>query len=177
MLTCQRKPHQLMADQSTNYPSRVERAVLDELATQSGLPPAEIASLLRLNQADLGQRVQDPFTELDQGHLNLLAGLFRHGLAVFDQHIASFTKWLQTPHPELACDQTGFPTLEPITPPLPLEEMGSIKRFDLMAYSAQSDPPSAPAKPYPTPFSLLDTASGIRLVDDIFVRIEAGVYW
>ena len=170
-------------DNQFNYSSSiVERIVLNELVAQSGLSPADIAPLLGVPETEIGQQNPDQFSNLDPKYTQLVAGVIRHGLSVFDQHVRSLIKWLRTPHPELACPQTGFFPKWPATPPPPLDEMTSSQPYDLVAYArrrarqAVPTDPSEPKRPYPTPISLLGTASGIELVDAIFGRIEWGMF-
>lgn len=128
-----------MDDQFSYNPSKVAQAVLNELASQSGLSQTEIAFLLGVDPSNLDQQAQDELSDLGQEFGHLLTSVLRHGLAIFDQKITPFIKWLKTPHPELACPQTGFFPEWPATPPPPLEEMTSFKPYDLMAYAIQRD--------------------------------------
>ena len=182
MVALQSKLIKAVDNQFDYSSSIVERIVLNELVAQSGLSPAEIAPLLGVTEVEIDPQNPGQLPNLDPNHTQLVAGVIRHGLAVFDQHVRSLIKWLRTPHPELACPQTGFFPKWPATPPPPLDDMTSSQPYDLVAYARrraqQAVPPesSKPKRPYPTPISLLGTASGIELVDAIFGRIEWGVF-
>lgn len=161
--------------------ARVSKSLVDEVAELSGLSKREIAFLIGLTERSLYKTPKSDFPILISEHLLLLKGLFERGLIIFDQNKKALTKWLKTPLPELASPLTGFVPEWPSTPPPPLEQMGASKPYDLMAYSVQRDQQSklestGEKRPYPTSFSLLNTSTGIRLVDDVFTRIEAGVY-
>lgn len=161
---------------------KVSRGLVDEVAALSGLTKKEIASLIGLTERTLFKTPKSDFSILVSEHLLLLKQLFNHGLAVFDHRKKTLTKWLRTPLPELASPQTGFFPVWPPTPPPPLEQMTAREPYDLMAYSIQQDKQTDltesmdEQRPYPTPVSLLNTSTGISLVDDVFTRIEAGVY-
>ena len=161
---------------------RVSRGLVDEAAVLSGLSKKDIAALIGLTERALFKSTQSDFSILISEHLLLLKQVFSHGLTIFDHNKKAFAKWLRTPLPELATPQTGyFPTPLP-TSPRPLTEMSSTKGpYDLIEAANQRQrtvqpEPTTPQQPYPTPLSLLNTSTGIGLVDDVFTRIEAGVY-
>ena len=163
--------------------AKVSTNLVEEVSQLSGLSKGEIASLIGQTERSLSKTPHGAFSTLISEHLLLLRNLFEHGLAFFDQNKKSLTKWLKTPLPELASPETGFFPVWPATPPPPLDQMTAFEPFDLTAYAARRDQQPAPDQgqsaekhPYPTPFSLLDTSTGIRLVDDVMSRIEAGVY-
>lgn len=160
---------------------KVSRRLVDEVAALSGLSKKDIAALIGLTERAIFKTPNSDFSVLISEHLLLLKQVFTHGLAVFDQNKKAFTKWLKTPLPELVSPLTGFFPEWPATPPPPLEQMGANKPYELMVYSIQrdnqaADAPAGDKRPYPTPFSLLNTSTGVGLVDDVFTRIEAGVY-
>lgn len=161
---------------------KVSRGLVDEVSALSGLTKKEIASLIGLTERALFKTPKSDFSILVSEHLLLLKQLFNHGLAVFDHRKKALTNWLRTPLPELASPQTGFFPVSPPTPPPPLEQMTAREPYDLMAYSIQHNKQPDltelmdERRPYPTPVSLLNTSTGVGLVDDVFTRIEAGVY-
>ena len=162
---------------------KVSRRLVDELAGQSGLTKKEIASLIGLTERAIFKTTTGEFSVLISEHLLLLKQLFSHGLAVFDQNKKAFTKWLRTPLPELASLQTGYYYVLPRNSTPLLNKMSSKDGpYDLMAASIKRDEEdskrglASEKRLYPTPFSLLNTSTGIGLVDDVFIRIEAGVY-
>lgn len=162
---------------------KVSRGLADEVAALSGLSKKEIAALIGLTERALFKPTRSDFSVLISEHLLLLKQVFSHGLTVFDHNQRAFVQWLRTPLPELATPQTGyFPTTRP-APPRPLAEISTTTEpYDLIEAanqrqqrSDQPEPPMPP-RPYPTPLSLLNTSTGAGLVDDVFTRIEAGVY-
>lgn len=161
---------------------KVSRSLVDEVSVLSGLTKKEIASLIGLTERALFKTPKSDFSILVSEHLLLLKQLFNHGLAVFDNRKKVLTKWLRTPLPELASPQTGFFPVSPPMPPPPLEQMTAREPYDLMAYSIRQNEQADRTgsidekRPYPTPVSLLNTSTGIGMVDDVFTRIEAGVY-
>lgn len=163
---------------------KAPRGLVDEVTALSGLTKKEIASLIGLTERTLFKTPKSDFSILISEHLLLLKNVFEHGLAVFDQNKKALAKWLKMPLPELASPETGFFPVWPATPPPPLDEMTAFEPFDLIAHAVgrdqQTGPISGDAKetkrPYPTPFSLLNTSTGVGLVDGVFTRIEAGVY-
>ncbi len=162
---------------------KVSRDLVDEVASLSGLSKKEIASLIGLTERAIFKTTKGEFSILISEHLILLRALFQHGLAVFDQNKKAFTQWLRTPLPELASSQTGYFPVTPSASPKPLAEMSTkAGPYDLMEAARirnEQNPqaePASPPRPYPTPISLLNTTTGIGLVDDVCIRIEAGVY-
>lgn len=133
-----------MNDQFSYSSLKVKRAVLDELASQSSLSQTEIALLLGIDKSSVDQQVQEEHSDLDQDYRHLLSSVLRNGLAIFDQKITPFIKWLKTPHHELACPQTGFFTEWPSTPPPPMDKMTAFEPFDLVAYVQLRDQQAAP---------------------------------
>lgn len=158
---------------------KVSRSLVDEVASLSGLSKKEIAQLIGLTERALFKTTKGDFSVLISEHLLRLKDLFKHGLAVFDQNQKVFTQWLRTPLPELATLQTGYLPTPPTTPPPPLAEMSTkAGPYDLVdvANQRQLRSTTGEQRPYPTPVSLLNTSTGIQLVDDVLIRIEAGVY-
>ena len=164
--------------------AKVSRQLVEELLTLTHLSKAELLSLLGLSEPAFDQHPDETFSILLSEHLLLLSGLFKHGLAVFAHSKAALTKWLKTPLPELAQAETGFFPLWPATPPPPLEQMTAFEAFDLVAYARQREEQArlnpaneqANTRPYPSPFSLLNTMTGIGLADAVLSRLEAGIY-
>lgn len=162
---------------------KVSRDLVDEVATLSGLSKKEIASLIGLTERAIFKTTKGEFSVLISEHLILLRALFQHGLTVFDQNKKAFTQWLRTPLPELASSQTSYFPVPPSASPKPLAEMSTkAGPYDLMEAARirnQQNPQAEPASPprlYPTPLSLLNTTTGVGLVDAVCTRIEAGVY-
>ncbi|GAB2590658.1 hypothetical protein [Spirosoma areae] len=117
--------------------------------------------------------------------LLLLEKLFQHGLAIFDGHREGFYTWLRTPLAELATPEVGFAS--PVTEylPRPMAQMGTKQAPPDLSSAAQARRErlanhkliaTEPMPPYPTPLSLLDTVTGCKLVDNVFTRIESGVF-
>lgn len=160
---------------------KVSRDLVDEVAVLSGLSKKEIASLIGLTERAIFKTTKGEFSILISEHLILLRDLFEHGLFVFDQNKKVFTQWLRTPLPELATPQTGYFPASSSTSPKPLAEMSTkAGPYDLMETTRKrnqrASESTTPLRPYPTPLSLLNTSTGVGLVDDVFTRIEAGVY-
>lgn len=184
MIALQPKPNQSNEanDIIRQAQRKVSRGLVDEVAALSGLTKREIASLIGLTERALFKTPKRDFSILVSEHLLLLKQLFNHGLAVFDHRKKAFTSWLRTPLAELASPQTGFFPVWPPTPPPPLERMTAREPYDLMTRPIQpreqTDRTASTneQRPYPTPVSLLNTSTGISLVDDVLTRIEAGVY-
>lgn len=163
---------------------KLPRSRIDEVATLGGLTKKEIALVLGITERNLYNQHQGDLSVPVSERLLLLDKLFRHGLAVFDEHQSAFYDWLRTPLAGLATPEAGFAA--PITDyvPKPMAEMGTKQGPVDLSRTAQArrkwiakrlDNPES-VRPYPTPLSLLDTVTGCKLVDNVFVRIEAGVF-
>ena len=96
-----------------------------------------------------------------------------------------FIPWLRTPLAELATPEVGFAS--PVTEyvPRPMAQMGTKQGPPDLSATAQARRErlandkigaAGPMPPYPTPLSLLDTVTGCKLVDNVFTRIESGVF-
>lgn len=162
---------------------KASRALVDEVADLSGLSKKEMATLIGLTERALYKTTTGDFSVLISEHLFRLKALFEHGLTVFDQHKKTLTKWLKTPLAELATLETGFDPLIQSVAARPLDEISQTTGpYDLLAAANQreaeftADLTSSESVAYPTPLSLLNTATGIGLVDDVFTRIEYGVF-
>ena len=163
---------------------KLPRAQVDQIALLGGLTKKEMARILGITERNLYNQHQGDLSVPLSERLLLLEKLFQHGLAVFDGKREPFFEWLRTPLAELATPELGFAA--PTTPyiPLPIQEMGTkegppellkaatARRARLQKRPASSDDGLA----YPTPLSLLDTITGYKLVDNVFIRIEAGVF-
>lgn len=162
---------------------KASRALVDEVADLSGLSKKEIATLIGVTERALYKTTNGDFSVLISEHLFRLKALFEHGLAVFDQHKKTLTKWLKSPLAELATPETGFDALMQSVAARPLDEISQTTGpYDLLAAANQreAEVTAELTRPepvaYPTPLSLLNTATGIGLVDDVFTRIEYGVF-
>lgn len=160
---------------------KLPRSRVDEIARLGGLSKKEMAYVLGVTERNLYNQHEGVLSVPLSERLLLLENLFRHGLAAFDEQQQAFADWLRTPLPELATPEAGFePPMTDFTPKS-LEEM-SAKSVppDLMAAARRRRERLAerrrPEPSYPTPLSLLDTITGCRLVDNVFTRIEAGVF-
>lgn len=164
---------------------RLPRKRVDEVAALGGLTKKEMATILGVTERNLYHQHESDLSVPLSERLLLLEKLLQHGLTVFDNHPPAFYEWLRTPLAELATPELGF--APPSTPyqPRPIAEMGTRQAPpDLSAAAAArrkrlsarpvTDSPTAPS--YPTPLSLLDTVTGYQLVDNVFTRIEAGVF-
>lgn len=163
---------------------KLPRAHVDQIAALAGLTKKEMARILGVTERNLYNQHQGDLSVPLSERLLLLEKLFGHGLAVFDGQQAAFYEWLRTPLAELATPELGFaPPTTPYTPK-PIAEMGTKQApADLLAAAADrrarlaQRPVATADKPaYPTPLSVLDTITGYKLVDNVFIRIEAGVF-
>ena len=166
---------------------KLPRTQVDAVAVLGGLTKKEIALVLGITERNLYNPHQGDLSVSLSERVLLLEKLFRHGLAVFDGQRAPFADWLRTPLAELATPESGFAA--PVTEysPKPLADMGTkegppdlgpaaaARRKRLAGRTTETGRPDA-ARPYPTPLSLLDTVTGCHLVDQVFTRIEAGVF-
>jgi len=163
---------------------KLPRSRIDEVATLGGLTKKEIAFILGITERNLYNQHQGDLSVPVSERLLLLDKLFRHGLTVFDGQKSAFYDWLRTPLAELATPEVGFAA--PITGyvPKPIVEMGTKQGPVDMLTTAQARrgrlaerlDNAKSVRPYPTPLSLLDTVTGCKLVDNVFIRIEAGVF-
>lgn len=164
--------------------AKVSHQLIEELVTLTELSKLDLLSLIGFDDQELVNTSEGKFSILISEHLLLLSRLFHHGLAVFGHNKMALTKWLTTSLPELALPETGFFPVWPATPPPPLEEMTAFEPFDLTAFAHQREKRAssdatdreADKRPYPSPFSILDTITGIGLADAVLTRIEAGIY-
>ena len=163
---------------------KVPRKRVDEVATLGGLTKKEMALVLGVTERNLYNQHQGDLSVPLSERLLLLEQLFRHGLAVFDGQRSVFYQWLRTPLAELATPEAGFAA--PVTDytPKPMADMGTRQGPPPLTATAQGrrgrpakrmDPDDS-VRVYPTPLSLLDTITGCKLVDNVFIRIEAGVF-
>lgn len=157
---------------------------VDEVAALAGLTKKEMALVLGVTERSLyNQRQADLSVPLSE-RLLLLEKIIEHGLSVFDNQIQVFHHWLRTPLPELATPETGFAAPENNVAPRPIAEMGTKTAPPDLLTAAQArrvrlnkrPMPTDSGRNYPTPLSLLDTITGCKLVDNVFTRIEAGVF-
>lgn len=159
---------------------------VDEVATLGGLTKKEISLVLGITERSLyNQRQSDLSVPLSE-RLLLLEQLFRHGLTVFDNQQQVFNTWMRTPLAELATPEVGFSAPEIDYTPLQITEMGTKQGPIDLSVAAQArrkrlaenvtTPKPDKDRPYPTPLSLLDTVTGCKLVDNVFTRIETGVF-
>lgn len=162
---------------------KASRALVDEVADLSGLSKKEMATLIGLTERALYKTTTGDFSVLISEHLFRLKALFEHGLAVFDQHKKTLTRWLKTPLAELATLETGFNPPVQLVAARPLNDISQTTGpYDLLAAANQREAEltaeltNSESVAYPTPLSLLNTATGIGLVDDVFTRIEYGVF-
>ena len=163
---------------------KLPRNQVDQIALLGGLTKKEMARIMGITERNLYNHHQGDLSVSLSERLLLLEKLFQHGLAVFDGKREAFFEWLRTPLAELATPELGFAA--PATPysPRPILEMGTkeappdlinaatARRTRLQQRPATASQPQA----YPTPLSLLDTITGYKLVDNVFIRIEAGVF-
>ena len=162
---------------------KLPRSRVDEVATLGGLTKKEMALVLGLTERSLYNQHQGDLSVPLSERLLLLEKLFHHGLAVFDGLEPAFYQWLRTPLAELATPEVGFAAPMTNYVPLPIAKMGTKAGPPDLSATAQARrqrlsrrPAAAHNHPYPTPLSLLDTITGCKLVDNVFVRIEAGVF-
>ena len=163
---------------------KLPRSQVDEIAKLGGLTKKEMALVLGITERNLYHHHQGNLSVPLSERLLLLEKLFRHGLIVFDGKPQPLFNWLRTPLAELATPEVGFAA--PITDyvPIPVEQMGTKENpVDLFAAAharrrrlAGQDKAAESDRSYPTPLSLLDTVTGCKLVDNVFTRIEAGVF-
>ena len=163
---------------------KLPRNQVDRIALLGGLTKREMARILGVTERNLYNQHQGDLSVPLSERLLLLEKLFQHGLAVFDGRREAFFQWLRTPLAELATPELGFAA--PATPysPRPILEMGTKESPpDLTATATarrtrlqQRLATVAQTPSYPTPLSLLDTITGYKLVDNVFIRIEAGVF-
>lgn len=162
---------------------KLPRSRVDDVAALGGLTKKEIALVLGITERNLYNQHQGDLSVPLSERLLLLEKLFRHGLTVFDGHQQAFYGWLRTPLAELATPEAGFaaPPTNYVTKPM--AQMGTTQgpvdlsaaahaRRERLARREATDE----SVPYPTPLSLLDTITGCKLVDNVFTRIEAGVF-
>ncbi len=166
---------------------KLPRTRIDEVAKLGSLTKKEVAYVLGVTERNLYNHTEGSLSVPLSERLLLLQRLFEHGLTVFDGHVDLLSNWLRTPLAELAVTTANRSEAHSETPPTtytpqsmaelgtkegPTDLAGAAKRRrERLAHRAQE-----PSVPYPTPFSLLDTITGCRLVDNVFTRIEAGVF-
>ena len=160
-----------------------DRPTIDQVAAMALLTKKEIATLLGVSERHLYNATNRPLSALQSEHLVNLAGLFAHGLLIFDNDGAGFSQWLRSPKHSLAVPQTGF---DPVVVPgyekptlarlfaVADEQMTNQAMEQNMAYNREQA--AGQTKSIPTPLSILDTATGVGLVSDILGRIDAGVF-
>ena len=163
---------------------KLPRTQVDQIAALAGLTKKEMARILGVTERNLYNQHQGDLSVPLSERLLLLEELLGHGLAVFDGRQSAFYEWLRTPLAELATPELGFAAPTTHYMPKPITEMGTKQvPPDLLAAAAArrvrlaQRPEAIADKPaYPTPLSLLDTITGYKLVDNVFIRIEAGVF-
>jgi uncharacterized protein (DUF2384 family) len=161
---------------------KLPRSRVDEIATFGGLTKKEMALALGITERNLYNHHQGELSVPLSERVLLLEKLFRHGLAVFDGQQPAFQDWLRTPLAELATPEVGFAAPATDYVPKPIAEMGTKQGpIDLGAAaharrSRLARRTGEVPQLYPTPLSLLDTVTGCQLVDNVFTRIEAGVF-
>lgn len=163
---------------------KLPRSQVDEIATLGGLTKKEMARVMGITERNLYNQHQGALSVPLSERLLLLEKMLHHGLAVFDGHQSAFYDWLRTPLAELATPEAGFAGPSTNYQPKHIVEMGTKQAPpDLSAAAAirrerlatQTASPRVNL-PYPTPLSLLDTITGCKLVDNVFTRIESGVF-
>ena len=160
-----------------------DRPTIDQVAAMALLTKREIATLLGVSERHLYNATSRPLSALQSEHLVNLASLFAHGLLVFDNAGEVFSQWLRSPKHALAVPQTGFDpvmTLNYEKPTLahlfaPADEQVTNQAIEQNMVHNREQAAKQP-KSIPTPLSILDTATGVGLVNDILGRIDAGVF-
>lgn len=163
---------------------KLPRNQVDRIALLGGLTKKEMARILGVTERNLYNQHQGDLSVPLSERLLLLEKLFQHGLAVFDGRREAFFQWLRTPLAELATPELGFAVPATIYSPRPIQEMGTkesppdlTKAAAARRIRVQQRPATATQAPsFPTPLSLLDTITGYKLVDNVFIRIETGVF-
>lgn len=164
---------------------KLPRSRVDEVALLGGLTKKQMALVLGVTERNLYNHHQGELSVPLSERLLLLEKLFQHGLDIFDGQREGFYNWLRTPLAELATPEVGFAS--PVTEyvPRPMAEMGTKQGPADLSAAAQARRErlanhrviaAGSLMPYPTPLSLLDTVTGCKLVDNVFTRIESGVF-
>ncbi len=164
---------------------KLPRSRVNEVALLGGLTKKQMALVLGVTERNLYHHHQGELSVPLSERLLLLEKLFQHGLNIFDGHREGFYTWLRTPLAELATPEVGFAS--PVTEyiPRPIAQMGTKQPPPDLSAAAQARRErltnyrliaGGPMLPYPTPLSLLDTVTGCKLVDNVFTRIESGVF-
>lgn len=161
----------------------LDRSEIDEVAAMADLTKKEMATLLGKSERNRYYPTEKRLSLLESEHLVNLKLLFSHGLTIFDGNVKVFSDWLRTPKQALAVPETGFPIAIPDNYKKPFltdlfaphtEEENTRVIDENMAFNRQRA--AEQTKPFPTPLSILDSPTGLRLVNDILGRIDAGVY-
>lgn len=168
----------------TEARQKLPRSRVDDVALLGGLTKKEMALVLGVTERNLYNQHQGDLSVPMSERLLILEKLFQHGLITFDDNHPVFYAWLRTPLAELATPEAGFAAPATHYVPRPVAELGSKEApADLLSAAktrrdrlAKRNVPGEPTLPYPTPLSLLDTVTGCKLVDNVFTRIEAGVF-
>lgn len=164
---------------------KLPRSRVDEVALLGGLTKKQMALVLGVTERNLYNHHQGELSVPLSERLLLLEKLFQHGLDTFDGHREGFYTWLRTPLAELATPEVGFASPMTEYVPRPIAEMGTKQGPPDLSAAAQARQErltnhrviaGGPMPPYPTPLSLLDTVTGCKLVDNVFTRIESGVF-
>lgn len=163
---------------------KLPRNQVDQIALLGGLTKKEMARILGITERNLYNQHQGDLSVPLSERLLLLEKLFQHGLAVFDGKRDAFFEWLRTPLAELATPELGFAAPDTSYMPRPIQEMGTKEAPPDLVGAATARRTRLQQRPatasegltYPTPLSLLDTITGYKLVDNVFIRIEAGVF-
>ncbi|GAB4044307.1 antitoxin Xre-like helix-turn-helix domain-containing protein [Spirosoma jeollabukense] len=155
---------------------RVPREFIRELTSLTDLSQQDLAWLIGFRGRTIHKTAKRDFSILISEHLLLLRSVFQLGLEVFDQNKKVFTQWLKTPRPELAFGQpapspsnTSLSSSEQTTLNPTPDQPAKAESAEVQLPSAQSQPTPVPLV-FPTPFSLLDSNTGIGLVADLLMR-------
>lgn len=163
---------------------KLPRNHVDKVAALGGLTKKDMARIVGVTERNLYNQHEGDLSVPISERLILLEKLFHHGLSVFDGNQPIFYDWLRTPLAELATPEVGFTGPQTGYVAKPLTEMGTKQTPPNLSTAAAArrkrlaNQKLSPAdsQPYPTPLSLLDTITGCKLVDNVFIRIEAGVF-
>ncbi|WP_040005848.1 hypothetical protein [Fibrisoma limi] len=161
---------------------KLSRDRIDQVALLAGLTKKEMAQILGVTERNLYNQHPGSLSVPLSERLLILEKLFEHGLAVFDGQQIPFQDWLRTPLAELATPEVGFPGPTAAYTPIPIDQMGTKQGPVSLSAAASTrrqraaQAPKESGRSFPTPLSLLDTITGCKLVDNVFIRIEAGVF-
>lgn len=161
----------------------LDRSEIDQVADMAGLTKKEMALLLGRSERNRYYATSKRLSLLESEHLVNLKLLFTQGRILFDDDTKAFSDWLKTPKQALAVPETGFsvelpddykkPSIAELFVPH-TEQENKVAIEKNMAYNRSRSVEQN--KPFPTPLSILDSPTGLRLVSAILGRIEAGVF-